>query len=881
MKLTPFRALAATFLLLPAPWAGAEDAGTPAELISRLGSESYADREKASQDLWKLGEGALELLKQAAAGNDPEVAKRARELIRKIDLGILPDSSPAIIELVMFYDKGGPSERRKVLISLKKLKAWRQMLKLYAMEKDPATLPMLAAEIEGVALQAARTSLVADPPNPAEAIAYLKMARPGPAEWMGIASIHRSMGTLDEETKAAADDKSPEGGIRRYSLLAVAGKTTEAAKAAEAAGLKTAAWRMHILEGDPLPWIKGAGTGEDEVATEGISEYREWAVNQWSKGVADLKFEPHFLALANSADDDKQSAGISFLLLTRDYASAERILLKERPLEAFVYFEESERLDEAISALGLDPANPDFSSWAATRFEAMAAKPDDSDTQEEELQIVGGFLAEHGMEKELHEAYLPGLVSLLAANEDQFIQFASRIFRGSDEEEGTVIPQRRIVGPVFELIPKYAKEDDQRWQEIIKDIFGPESAASILWTWLAEIEPGLDRTQRLEKTGSLLGILPAKEGLRKPFLDKAWESFAKANAADQSTRLDVLARISSRTGDPREFYKVIEAGLAKGIFKEELSVRQRMYLGVLGEWDKARDLWQEQVKKNPVDPVSRAYLSAALARSGDAAGAAREEAMASRLALGDTAVEEYCSVAFSYASDFERAARWQHQAVLDCTPDSSSFPWADEIFRDAMEKGDWKLAAALGEVGAFDYAMKGPSRDSGGKAQKWRVDADTARAFARMKDDPQGSRQILQSIQNSKIGAGELADHFFPGLRAVGMVKEHDVWFEQSWKEYQPLVARFPNADNMFNSIAWAASRANRHLDEAEAMLNHSLELKPGEANYLDSMGEIFFARKNREKALDWSRRANSFQPLSPLLLAQYKRFESGEFPLP
>ncbi|MDB6079333.1 MAG: hypothetical protein JWO82_3080 [Akkermansiaceae bacterium] len=879
MKLPVAPGLAA-LLFLQAGAVRAEDTPTDV-LLSRLGSDSYAEREKASLEFWKRGDAGLAILRHAAEGDDPEVVTRAKQLIRKIDLGIQPDSPPEVIELVMAYDKGGPADRRRILDSLKRMKAYRQILKLYATEKDESFLPMLSGAVEGVAMEAARQSLAAEPPNPTEALSFLTMARPGAAEWMAVASIHRSMGTLDQELKSAAADKSPFGPVRRYTLLAAAGRVGEAAEAAEKAGMQAEAWRMHVLDGDPLPWLRGSGAGEDEIPADGLGEYRDWVIHLWETGAPDMKFAPRFLALASSGDEDRQAAGISFLLLTRDYATAEKILLKARPMEAFSYFESAERLDEAIAALGLDPAKPDFTSWAAKQFSELISKPEDSDTAERNLRTVGGFLAEHGLAKELREAYTPGLEKLLAADESRFFQLCFRLFNGNDEEERLITAQQRVIAPIFDLLPKYGKEDDAKWLDALQSILGPKSSGPALWTWLGELEPALSRAQRAEQMARLLGLLPDKEGLTRGFLTKAWEALGKANAADSTARLNVLAQVANRSGDPNDYNKVIDAVLDKGLDKEDFTFRRRLYASLLGDWKKTADYWQEAVKENPADPRTRAYLSASLNRAGDLAGAAREEAMANRLCLGDSTAEYLCWQAFQYGSDFERASRWLRQAVMDCTIDGGGFPLDRFLLQDALDREDWKVAAAVAEVMAFDYARRGTDTETASGWLQLRVEADTARALARISSDPKNSRETLASVQGSGIGGANLADHFFPGLRAAGMTKEHDEWFEQFWKQSQGLMKRYPDADNMMNSIAWTCARANRHVDEGEAILKRCLELRPHEPNYLDSMGEIWFDRKDRAKAMEWSRQANLYQPIYPTLMKQYVRFQSEEFPPP
>lgn len=56
-----------------------------ARLIDRLGSQPFAEREQASHALDELGQAALPALHKALSHEDPEIRRRAQELIRRID----------------------------------------------------------------------------------------------------------------------------------------------------------------------------------------------------------------------------------------------------------------------------------------------------------------------------------------------------------------------------------------------------------------------------------------------------------------------------------------------------------------------------------------------------------------------------------------------------------------------------------------------------------------------------------------------------------------------------------------------------------------------------------------------------------------------------
>ncbi|MFT6577278.1 MAG: hypothetical protein ACJA16_005493, partial [Akkermansiaceae bacterium] len=64
-----------------------------------------------------------------------------------------------------------------------------------------------------------------------------------------------------------------------------------------------------------------------------------------------------------------------------------------------------------------------------------------------------------------------------------------------------------------------------------------------------------------------------------------------------------------------------------------------------------------------------------------------------------------------------------------------------------------------------------------------------------------------------------------------------------------------------------------------------ALEMNPHSAAYLDTMGEIYFARQNRPEALRWSTLSIKNDVLGNSgnrweLQEQHRRFKSGGFPV-
>ncbi len=66
----------------------------------------------------------------------------------------------------------------------------------------------------------------------------------------------------------------------------------------------------------------------------------------------------------------------------------------------------------------------------------------------------------------------------------------------------------------------------------------------------------------------------------------------------------------------------------------------------------------------------------------------------------------------------------------------------------------------------------------------------------------------------------------------------------------------YPKSHNSRNTAAWLASRSIRRLDEALKHSEAALTQRPTQGAYLDTMAEVWFAKGNRDKAIEWSQKA-------------------------
>jgi tetratricopeptide (TPR) repeat protein len=869
-------------LALAAAIAAPSPVAEPAEItakVAALSHDSYAVRERATLELWKLGDAALEELRATAAGKDPEAALRARELVRKIELGILPDSSPRIVELVLRYDRGALDEKRDAVLQLRRERAWRQILKLYALEKDAETLGVIGEIVRGVAVDAARECIAAEPPDIQGAFSYLSMSRPELPELMAAAALHRAAGTLERELEKAAQPQDEGGHLWRHALLAAAGRIAEAADEAVLAGEDEAAARLRLMGGDPLPWLKSASPGGQVIPPMGLATYREFVLRTWEGKPVPPELIRTLRNLARGGDEDEQAKGVRLLFLAGEHEQGEKLLEELDPVAAFYYYEASERVEDALRVVGLDLAKPDFKSWMLKRFRAIADDEGDG-TDLKELAMVGYFLEHRGLERELEESFTKPLIELARADQEIFANTAGRLFTGS-----AVRLSIYNVRPVIDATAAYGGDDEDRWRLMVESLFSFLESPDGLWRQLGELDPDLGLKERLEWMCRLFGFLPDTGDHVRRYLDLAWKQVQQAEGVDRNGRLEFLAGINEILEDPETVLRCAEA---VQLDENPLIIREKAFaLARLQRWKEAAELWDKAVAAAPGNVVDRLQASVCHRRAGDAEAADRHERRAEMLAMGESRVQVDGGDVFALAGDFERATRWWGRAGAECTRESAFAEIVGRLSDDAEAREDWRAMAAYAEVQAYMHAMAGsngfriPSTFAMSSSLQLRIDVGMARSLALMEKDRDAAVEGIEKWAALPYADLALADHFFAPLRAAGLAPLHDRLFEASWKRVAARVGQYPDCDNSRNSAAWLASRANRRLDEAERFLEVALKNSPRQAAYLDTMAEVHFARRNREKAVEFSTRAIAEQGTDLQLIRQHLRFEAGDFPPP
>ncbi len=116
------------------------------ELIKQLGGDTFQVRETAQQTLWEMGAAALSAVQEASRSADPEIRRRAAELLPLIEAGVRPDWPEALQQGVLKFDSLSNAGREEFMADLAK-----------DLEED--AVPFLVAQLGGTSSDQARKLL--------------------------------------------------------------------------------------------------------------------------------------------------------------------------------------------------------------------------------------------------------------------------------------------------------------------------------------------------------------------------------------------------------------------------------------------------------------------------------------------------------------------------------------------------------------------------------------------------------------------------------------------------------------------------------------------------------------------------------------------------
>ena len=852
------------------------------ELIGNLASESYAEREEATEALWAEGRRALDALEEAARSRDPEMALRARDLLRKIDLGITPDTDPRIIQLTERYATSNQTQKTTIIHELRRLRGWRQILRLYANETDASTQESLARMVDGIALHAARERIASGDPDGARE--YLEMVRETPGGMISLAAFHRAMGTLEAEIEAVGDPSGADDVMWLNALHRASGDARNSAESAREMGDERLAAVMEMLLGDPLPWLEHAavaGEGDDAAG----SNYAWVAAARW-RGEETI---PEFDGLRRqlrSNDEATRLRGMAHLFLLGEMEAAWQAYARHYPDEAFLHYDSLERIDDALRVIGLDPEAPDYEGYLGPLVARVCQPPGgmgddgeeedggDRDDEVRRLVVFCNFLERRGMKDVLDRVVMPALLEFGGIHPPRFTDLMSELF---------ATPAVRSGAPEFAMrvAAEWAGDDAQRWDEMMIAAFGEEHGY-LRWRELLEmVAPDSGRDEQLRGLLALFGYTRDPENLTGRWMDVVWAHYEAGDDADAV--VEALGFLSGNVTDIELIERMRQLNADRND-DLEMAYGNLLVDTALGRWEKAAEAFLMQIaslaERGDARAELHAYAAVCLRNAGRGAEAEAHEEWVEALVLGDIRSNLAVAQAYSFGRDYGQAMRWYRRAIMECDPGDSRFAQALHNFtNELLEHREFGLVASCTEVLAQIEGAETGLGITPFNYTRLRQQGDFARALSLPPERGDEVRRMLRFAHAVMPTDGALADHFFPALLESGLTDVHDELFEISWREVTGPLERFPDSDNTMNTAGWFASRSVRRLDEAMVLQKRALELHPRSPAYLDTLGEIHFAMGNREEAVRLGGLAMRYMPHDTMIIRQYERFRHGEFP--
>ena len=853
---------------LVAPVVAADDEKTGRDWRKVLGASDFTERESAMAELWKQGEEALAVLEKLSADRDPEVAARGRMLLRKLKMGITPDTPEKLVRQIERYWSGSSREKIAVLKELKKEGEFDLLFRLGGMETDLVVRRDLDRLVAAELPKIVRGFLIQGNLERAREI----LGKSQQLESMiHLGHLLELSGDLEKEIARLRGSESKSDQKRYLAYLRVKGDAVLLRSEAARLGDERAELLAALVVGDFTPYFeKLLQRGR---MNDSSRDYLRWVLAEHSGDQAEQK--EIFKRVMKAAELDSGSVPAKVTLFRMGYGDKVIGTLSPRSLATILEFHSMQEDYQKVEELLELPAGDEFEPWLkkCVRDAGKELSRSEERPSFDRLVAAAGFLEGRGRVEEAVKC-CEALFDLTRQNED---------LNWDDWMSGLYYPAPRAV------LSGVAREISQ-FEQVASIIFQgiPRVLNSHTWLFnlLGEEDPGLTTRERV--------LLAFSFGNR---------SYPLVDAATFDRYFErVFERISKGEDRAEEFNNLWSLLITRNRGDELSRVQQELakdgnqnhrFMGLLaydrGEVAKAGEHYAKvEIDLNEMEPAELFEMGRVMTEAGLPKG---KELLEKAVQLSDGGPRSLAAFANQclHTGDWKEARKYFEKALL-CSPSlpttgsySLANAFIEELVTLTANLKEWRKAQAYREVYAFVAAYR-DGIEYGHYYTRHRFQVLVARgALAMENGDVEKAVSAFGDAHRILPRDGYLANELFPVMREAGLSVYHDQLFAVSARHAREMIKRYPLDDNGYNNFAWMASRANRCLNEAEGYLKKALELNPQSAAYLDTMGEIYFARRNREEAIKWSQKSIANATLGEAmnweLHHQNERFRSGEFP--
>ena len=833
-----------------------------------LGSQDYGVRVEAMNEIWETGEEALSLLEELSENEDPEIAARASVLTQKLLLGITPDTSGKVLVLIDQYLESAPRGRVAVLEQLRSLEEFDLILRLRRVEKSDRVVSRMDAMISQYMPRIVRGYLNDEKYDEAKEILGLSDKYD---HIIRLGHLLDVTGGLDQELERLREGDSLEKSRRYLGYLRVKGVARLLRKEARRLGDRSAEVIAALVEGDFEPYFKYLL----EIGKLGlpVQNYIKWTLAD-HKGDTEAKKKAYESILYLSKQEgEEREARMNLFRMGRGREVVER--LGDGYLAAKIsYFLMQEEYLNAQNLIEV-PEALELEGWIAS----LSLKV------EEELQNEGRGVETDRMISAVE--FLEGRGRLDDAKDVALALFDAA--REKPEISHSALAREIYFSAPLSVVTAVAREiegHDATASVFLGEMLYSDEEHIWVFNLLGEMMPKISMDERLALTCSFSNrhLLVSPEKYDEVFERVVLTVLKSEEALDGLKKLFQILQYRNRES---ELVRICEEQSKLGFDSNFLR-----YLIALdgGRIDDAIDnLERVEFQAETVSSVFMMQKGLAFKLAGKKGW---KEMIERARVLSSGTVKDLEAIAaqqlqVGFIGESHQSLR---EALLrsEVVPLPGDYSGIDDVIAGlsagAATLRHWREALAYREVAAITSSYAGVT--GGIFLMRDRFQVLVAQGAVAMEEgDIAGAVTAFSEAHRILPRDGYLANELFPVLREVGLIELHDQLFAQSAEYAREVIRRFPKDDNAYNNFAWLASRANRCLEEAEAYLMKALEMKPQSAAYLDTMGEIHFARKDRGKALKWSALSLKNEVLGRAtsrweLHQQRRRFQSGGFPV-
>jgi tetratricopeptide (TPR) repeat protein len=896
------------------PTADKKPAGpTVAQLVEDLGHPAYSVREKAFAELWKRGAAAIPALEKAARDPDPEVAKRARELLDKFAWGILPDTPPEVLKLIRQF-QAGPAEERKAAVAdlLRQGKAGRAAVRAILLKDLPPDarnplvehltallrreVPLLlfdgkadeAADL--LALHAVGTSPegVADfavfhalrntiPAAITEAEVVLKSGRNTEPTRLVLAHLHRANADWAKARQAAADfPRQPNGSTLVEMLLEEEGNWAALADA----GLPPDANLPDALR---LTFLRLAGRTRafEDTAKEVRSSVAGPA------GREEVQHAAFALLLNNKAAD-----ATSLLLEKRQSLGllAELLIAQMRYKEAFELADAGRVAADPADRVGFDLRRARLLATVGKRDEAVRVFNQVADALAQPTDPRARDWEDNGRTARtlLRAEIRVGMRDLAAEHAGRFVSGDGRARANATTGE-----------TVFEVLFGADAVAAEALFWALRDKRIPSDRAGDTMKQVRQLLLGTAPKEAVDEAVKLLDEMPIAAQPVPPRPGTELDSATNRRKINRLLALAAVCRAAKRDARAEAAFAAAAdlaadapevAGPRTWAFGTSDAARPWVefgeYLLDRGRFADAAARLLDGWKRFPEEPLLLFLSGKALRQAGDAKEGDRRVELAHWVSLGNERVRGKFLDELVRRGEARAAKREAELVLRACWPRDFHFgnvmnqaARASVLARDfptaerCIQRSLLVLMRMEGVFFVETSAYFGVPHDmlvyrARGLLAAGKV--DEAMALAR-------------DLQKVTPGHSEFVSGMVPDLDKLGRTKDADELFAAAWAAYEKVLAEYPDSAWARNALAGIGANCRRKLDESLTHATVAVAAEPTSAGYRETLAEVHFRRGEREKALELMTKLSDEHPRNRFYRRQLTRYKSGDIasPLP